>query len=194
MTGSSSHRDWENIRARLERIRELLVREENPSPETVARVWRERAIRYSGAFEPEHVTDARAGDAVLVFRLGADRYGVPVSSVREVLPEARIALVPGAPASVAGLIQVRGEIRPVYDLRARLQTPGAPPPPEDGETVLILHAAGREFGIRVDATEEIRSRHAEERGQPGQSPWIAYVTEDLVSILDMESELWGRKS
>jgi purine-binding chemotaxis protein CheW len=197
------HQDWDNIRARLERIRELLDREENPSPEAVARVWSERAKRYAASQESREAgAEPAAGESVLVFRVGADRYGIPVSSVREVLPQARIAPVPGAPAAVAGLIQVRGEIRPVYDLRQRLQLPEAPPrPAKEGETVIVLSAAAREFGIRVDNVEEIRPwRPAgpdgmkSKRRQPGQTPWVAGVTEDLVSILNMESDWWGRNT
>ncbi|HVW09485.1 MAG TPA: chemotaxis protein CheW [Bryobacteraceae bacterium] len=188
--------NWNDIRARLERIREILDREENPSPETVARVWSERAKRYAAPAEiGESGAGATALNAVLVFRLGGDRYGIPVSSVREVLPQVRITPVPGSPAAVAGLIQVRGEIRPVYDPRQRLQSPASEPPPvKDGETVIVLNAAGRDFGIRVDAAEEIRSWCPEERGQSGQTPWVSGMTEDLVSILNMESEWWGRKT
>jgi len=188
------HQDWDNIRARLERIREILDREENPSPEAVARVWSERAKRYAASDESREAgAELAAAESVLIFRLGGDRYGIPVSSVREVLPQARIAPVPGAPAAVAGLIQVRGEIRPVYDLRHRLQMPDAAPrPTKEGETVIILSSAGRDFGIRADAVEEIRAWRPEERRQPGQTPWVAGVTEDLVSILNMESDWWGR--
>jgi len=190
------NQDWDNIRARLERIREILDREENPSPEAVARVWSERARRYAAPAESrETIAGSAAGEAVLVFRLGGDRYGIPVSSVREVLPQARIAPVPGAPPGVSGLIQLRGEIRPVYDLHQRLQTPAsAPRSAKDGETVIVLSAAGRDFGVRVDAVEEIRSCSPDERRQPGQNPLVACVTEDLVSILNMESEWWGRKT
>ncbi len=194
------NRDWNDIYARLERIRDILEREENPSPEAVARVWSERAKRYAAADEwrenapGENAAGSTAGESVLVFRLGDDRYGIPVSAVREVLPQARIAPVPGAPATVAGLIQVRGEIRPVYDLRHRLQIPeSAPRPAKDGETVIVLSAAGREFGIRVDSAEEIRFWRAEDR-RPGQTPWVAGVTEDLVSVLNMEFNWWGRNT
>jgi purine-binding chemotaxis protein CheW len=190
------HQDWDNIRARLERIREILDREENPSPEAVARAWSERAKRYAATEESrDTIGGSAAGEAVLVFRLGGDRYGIPVSSVREVLPQARIAPVPGAPAGVAGLIQLRGEIRPVYDLHQRLQMPAsAPRPAKGGETVIVLSAGARDFGVRVDAVEEIRSCSLDERRQPGRSPWVAGITEDLVSILNMESEWWGRKT
>jgi purine-binding chemotaxis protein CheW len=189
------NRDWNDIHARLKRIREILDREEKPSPEAIARVWNERAKRYAASDESrDSDVEYTTGEAVLVFRLGNDRYGVPVSSVREVLPQARIAPVPGAPATVAGLIQMRGEIRPVYDLRQRLQMPAAAPrPAQEGETVIVLSAGGREFGIRVDTAEEIRSWRPEER-QPGQTPWVSGITEDLVSILDMESDWWGRNT
>ncbi|HEY4088085.1 MAG TPA: chemotaxis protein CheW [Bryobacteraceae bacterium] len=189
------NRDWNDIHARLKRIREILDREEKPSPEAIARVWNERAKRYAASDESrDSDVEYTTGEAVLVFRLGNDRYGIPVSSVREVLPQARIAPVPGAPATVAGLIQMRGEIRPVYDLRQRLQMPAAAPrPAQEGETVIVLSAGGREFGIRVDTAEEIRSWRPEER-QPGQTPWVSGITEDLVSILDMESDWWGRNT
>jgi purine-binding chemotaxis protein CheW len=189
------NRDWNDIHARLERIRALLDREENPSPEAIARVWSERAKRYAASDESRDTgVESAAGESFLVFRLGADRYGIPVSSLREVLPQALIAPVPGAPATVAGLIQMRGEIRPVYDLRQRLQIPAAAPrPPKEGETVIVLSAGGREFGIRVDTAEEIRSWRPEKR-QPGQTPWVAGITEDLVSILNMEFDWWGRNT
>lgn len=56
----------------------------------------------------------------LLFSLGADRYALPASVVRKVMPLQRLKHVPEAPAWVAGLLSYRGEIIPVLDLCQRI--------------------------------------------------------------------------
>lgn len=56
----------------------------------------------------------------LLFSLGTDRYALPASAVREVMPLQRLKQVPEAPAWVAGLLSYRGQIIPVLDLCQRV--------------------------------------------------------------------------
>jgi chemotaxis signal transduction protein len=177
--------DWAGAKARLEEIRLSLDRAEKPAPEDLLTVYRERARRLK---LPETAPETpESAEQFLVFRLGPDRYAIPASMVREVLRDVRIAPVPGAPPSIAGVIQVRGEIRAVYDLGHQLST--TPAAVDETSAMLLLQAGHRTFGMRVDAVEEIRTVTEKDRKQPGQSARVAWVTEDLVSILDSES-LW----
>lgn len=52
----------------------------------------------------------------LIFHLGADRYGLPTRDVRRVLPLMELMRLPGAPAFVAGLMNLHGQTVPVLDL------------------------------------------------------------------------------
>jgi purine-binding chemotaxis protein CheW len=188
MSSNSKRLDWEGARARLQRIQESLDRFESPSPEDLRRLYDQRAERL--ARESGSATESAASHSLMVFRLGDERYAFPISDVAEVLSDAKLAPVPGAPLSVAGVIQVRGEIRPIYNLHRCLGLPDAGPEPT-GEIVLI-RAASHPFGIRVDVVEEIRSVRADQPRPAGNSPQIAWVTDDLVSVLntDMLGDSW----
>ena len=78
-------------------------------------MWRERALRLSK--RPELAAPGENALPVIVLAIGAERYGIDVSDVAEVLPPLHITPVPGAPAVFAGVVNVHGEIRPVVDLR-----------------------------------------------------------------------------
>src|SRR5688572_32361602 len=56
---------------------------------------------------------------LVLFRLGDRLYGIDLGAVREILPVRRATRVPGAPAYIAGLINVRGTIVTVLDLASR---------------------------------------------------------------------------
>jgi chemotaxis-related protein WspB len=53
---------------------------------------------------------------LLVFQIGADRYGLPLPAVRRVLPLMALKALPGAPEAVAGLMNLHGAVIPVIDL------------------------------------------------------------------------------
>jgi purine-binding chemotaxis protein CheW len=89
---------------------------------------------------------------LLLFRL-ADRIGgIELEIVREILPPPPATRLPGAPAYVRGLINVRGTVVTVIDLVARLC--GQPARPE-GPLMLIEHQ-GRVVGVAVDEVIEVQ--------------------------------------
>src|SRR3982074_213775 len=59
----------------------------------------------------------------LVFAIGREQYALPANQVREVRPLGWLTPLPGTPAFLAGLINVRGRIVPVIDLRSLLGMP-----------------------------------------------------------------------
>lgn len=176
--------DWAGARARLERIQQSIERLDSRTPEELARIYQERAQRLA---QPPAL-ETSAEEELLIFRAGGERYAFRVADVSEVLRECRVTPVPGAPRVVAGVIQVRGEIRPVYDLRRKLGLPEM-----EGETgaVILMRGNGHPFGARVDAIEEIRVVREDTRRLPGQAGHFAWMTEDLIGVL--KAELLGTK-
>ncbi len=99
----------------------------------------------------------RADDSVsrwVCFDVGGQRYGVPILSVQEVLRAAQIEPVPGAGAQVLGVINLRGSIVTVLDLRARLGL-GAASAGTDTRIVILDHG-GESVGLLVDRVADVR--------------------------------------
>jgi chemotaxis signal transduction protein len=140
------------------------------------------------ALPPESGTSSRAEETVMIFGVGPDRFAVPLADLVQVLPRTRIAIVPGAPPEVAGLIQLRGEIRPVYRLRRLLGLS------DDTRTVaptlLLLRHRDGEFGIEVDQVDDVRTIPEAARMPASASRGHAgWMTEDLVPVLAIDSLL-----
>ena len=60
---------------------------------------------------------------VLLFTLEGQRYALPLEDVRELVRAVRLTPLPRAPAVVEGLLNLRGELLPVLDLRRRFRLP-----------------------------------------------------------------------
>lgn len=89
----------------------------------------------------------------LGFYLGSEVYGLPLAQLREVARASHVRRVPGAPAGVAGLVNLRGEILCALDVRAVLglpaQTSTAPP------FLVALRGFGDPLGLIVDSIADI---------------------------------------
>ncbi len=70
-------------------------------------------------------TDPRAGK-YLTFRLGKEEFGIHVLRVKEIMGVQDITAVPGTPAHLKGVLNLRGKIIPVVDLRLKFAFPDAP--------------------------------------------------------------------
>lgn len=79
-------------------------------------------------------TDARAGK-YLTFQLGVEEFGIHVLKVREIMGVQDITAVPQTPAYVKGVINLRGKVVPVMDLRLKL---GLPEQPYHQRTCIIV--------------------------------------------------------
>lgn len=89
----------------------------------------------------------------VTFRLAGETYGVNVMQVQEVLRHSEIAPVPGAPAYVLGIINLRGNVVTVIDTRHRFGL-------ESGEVtentrIVIIEADSHVIGILVDSVAEV---------------------------------------
>jgi purine-binding chemotaxis protein CheW len=93
-------------------------------------------------------------EQVVVFRLGAEEFAVPIESVQEIVrvPEV-LTHVPKAPAAVEGVINLRGSVLPVIDLRRRLGLATAER--NDGQRIVVFLIRGVRTGFIVDAVAEV---------------------------------------
>jgi purine-binding chemotaxis protein CheW len=101
---------------------------------------------------PEDANDEE--EQVVVFRLGKEEFGVPIESVQEIvrLPE-EMTKVPKAAPAVEGVINLRGAVLPVIDLRRRLGLP--PVARSDRQRIVVLVIDTVRTGFIVDSVAEV---------------------------------------
>lgn len=103
-------------------------------------------------------------EQLVVFELGDCRYALGISEVREILRVTEITPVPEMPAYVEGVINLRGAVIPVINLRQRL---GLEKMPSDQHTRIILaDADGSSFGLIVDRVLEVNTYEPDEFEHP----------------------------
>ena len=89
----------------------------------------------------------------LVFTLDDAEYAIAVADVREIIGAIPITRVPGVPDSVRGVVNLRGKIIPVADLRIRFNMAAV----DHGARtcIIVVRARGGEFGLVVDKVLEV---------------------------------------
>ena len=90
---------------------------------------------------------------LVTFSLGREEYGVEISSVQEIIRATDITPVPGAPVHVRGVINLRGKIIPVVDLRSRFRMP--PGEATDARRIIVIELNGKRLGMQVDAVSQV---------------------------------------
>jgi len=128
------------------------ARRKADAQQRIESVWRGRADRLAQRAVAEETL--HGGRQVIVLGIGNERYGIDFPEVAEILPPVQVTAVPGAAAVFAGVVNVRGEIRPVIDLRTLLGM-GAGTGNGTLSRVILLRREGREMGLRVDTVERI---------------------------------------
>ena len=86
----------------------------------------------------------------ILFKLGKEEYGLDIFDVEAIERNVPILRVPTAPKHIAGIIQLRGEAIPVYDLRARFGMPSG-----GTELLIIARMGGMKVALAVDDVSEI---------------------------------------
>lgn len=125
----------------------------------------------------------------LTFNLSKRPYGVPIGTVREINRFGDITPVPGTPDYLAGVINLRGKVVPVMDLRRRF---GLPDAPFTRETCIIVNdTEDGPVGILVDSVCDVVSverggiESAPNSTEAPESRWISGIgkSEDRVILL-----------
>src|SRR5688572_7065199 len=120
---------------------------QNAATSDAAEILRARARAL--ARPPAHTQGAEAWLHVLEFRLAQERYAIETRYVREVYPLKDLTPLPCTPPFVLGIVNVRGRILPVVDLKKFFDLP------EQGlsdlHRVILLEGNGLELGLLADA-------------------------------------------
>lgn len=141
---------------------------------------------HAGASRRTTVTER--GGKYLTFKLAEEEYGVEILKVREIIGVMDITAVPRMPGYMKGVINLRGMVIPVVDLRLKFELPEAA---HTEQTCIIVVDVGREIGIIVDTVSEvldIEGSHIEPPPSMGGSVDTSFIlgmgkVSDAVKIL-----------
>jgi purine-binding chemotaxis protein CheW len=134
-----------------------------------------------------------AQNQYLTFTLGEEDYGVEILRVQEIRGYTAITPIPNMPVFVKGVINLRGTVVPVVDLRSRF---GMPTVEYSKSTVIIVVNVGKHvIGCVVDAVSDVLDVAANSIEKPpalGEGVDLSFLrgitrnNEDLIALLDIE--------
>jgi len=178
--------DWSDLHRRMDAARATLERKLAPSAEERQAVLHARATALARA--PEKPRAAGSGLDVTEFLLAYETYGIESSYIHEVYPLKELTPLPGTPPFVLGIVNVRGKILSVIDLRKFFDLPSKGL--TDLNKVIALRSPQMEFGVLADAILGVRHIPVDEL-QPSlptltgvREEYLKGVTADRVTILD----------
>ena len=135
-----------------------------------------------------------SGGEFLTFRLGAEEYGIDILKVQEIRSYEAPTRIANAPAFVKGVVNLRGVIVPIVDLRLKLSCETAEY--NDFTVVIVLNVKGRVLGAVVDSVSDVLEIKADSiKPAPemtstlddGYITGIATINERMLILADIES-------
>lgn len=140
----------------------------------------------------ETTTEPVAAVRTLLFRVGERTYGCEIDAVREIIPYRRATRLPGAPAHVQGLVNLRGTIVTVLDLGMRIDPSQAPV--REGSIILAQHGT-RSVGVAVDEVMDVQVMESEAvetgagaaRDTGGLVLGLGHLGDDVVVLIDIHT-------
>jgi len=124
----------------------------------------EGEINLEGASDEEgEVSSERrmvSEEQFVIFHLQEEEYAVTIQSVKEIIRLPEIVRVPRAPSYVEGVINIRGNILPVINLRLKLNLPDRES--DDRSRIVVVDMNGVSTGLIVDAVREVRKISADQ--------------------------------
>ncbi|MGZ9043697.1 MAG: chemotaxis protein CheW, partial [Telluria sp.] len=94
-----------------------------------------------------------AGSEFLAFTLGSEEYGIDILKVQEIRGYEAVTRIANAPEFIKGVINLRGVIVPILDLRVKFRLSQADY--DEFTVVIILNVAGRVVGMVVDSVSDV---------------------------------------
>lgn len=132
----------------------------------------------------------------LLFEVGGRTFGVRSGDVLELLRSVSIRPLPSAPSAVEGVVNVRGQVVPVIDIRARFGLPSKPLSVTDH--FLLVQAGHRRVILRVDRAVEVKTVSLKATGEVAPElhhvAGVCPVAGDLIVIYDLPRFLSGPES
>jgi purine-binding chemotaxis protein CheW len=120
-----------------------------------------------------------AGKEYLAFRLGAEEYGIDILKVQEIRGYETVTRIANAPAFIKGVVNLRGIIVPVVDMRIKFNL--GEPTYDQFTVVIILNVGGRVVGMVVDSVSDVTTL-APEQIKPAPEMGAALDTDYLIGL------------
>ena len=127
------------------------------------------------------------------FRVGGELYALDIMNIREIIRPQKLTVIPKAPRFIEGVINLRGAVIPVADLRKRFDQPCTEETRKN--RIIICSVGGRIVGLLVDEVLEVR-RYGRQDVAPApqflKGPeaefflGVARRDDDLVMVLDLD--------
>jgi purine-binding chemotaxis protein CheW len=94
------------------------------------------------------------GGKYLTFFLAGEEYGIEILRVQEIISMMPVTRVPRTPPYIRGVINLRGKVIPIVDLRAKF---GMPASAEPEQVMIVVQVAGVQIGVVADTVSEVAS-------------------------------------
>jgi len=138
---------------------------------------------------------------VACFKLGDDLYAIDIMRIKEIIRPQKLVTLPKAPSFVEGVLNLRGAVIPVIDLRKRFDMP----PLEIGQNrrLLIIALAGCVIGIAVDEVTEVITIHVADIKPPPHVTQgvgaeyllgVCLALDSMIMLLNPDRFLTGRET
>ncbi len=130
---------------------------------------------------------------LVTFKLGSEEFGVDIMQVQEIIKIPPITLVPRAPKYVEGVINLRGNVIPVLNLKRRFEIVN--PDESQDSRIIVIQVQGRITGIMVDQVVEVLHLSIKDieppppvtsGNEPGYIRGVGKVGERLVELLEVD--------
>ena len=151
--GQNGGTDWSMLHRRLETSRSAMLQRLSPSIEERRTILRARA-RFLAQQRKGEKELPQSQLEVVEFLLGPEHYGIELTYIREIHALNEFTPLPGTPAFVLGLTNVRGQILSVIDIKKLFDLPGKGL--TDLNKVIVVRTHQMELGILADAVLGVR--------------------------------------
>lgn len=141
---------------------------------------------------------------LVAFTVAGSDYAIDIMRIKEIINPVRVTPVPKAPAFIEGVIELRGAILPVVDLRKRFELPATPPTRATKLLIVVIEVAGRRMivALVVDgvseplrvAREEVRPPPPLAQGEAATFTGVVHAGDDRICmVLDLDAILSSKE-
>lgn len=132
---------------------EIMLPASGLAEDILARFMADAQRQADGTHPDAEKKDGETIHHLVTFNLGKEEYGVDIESVQEIIRASDITPVPGAPGHVRGVINLRGKIIPVVDMRKRFGLAVAEA--GDAQRIVVVELGEKRIGMLVDRVSQV---------------------------------------
>lgn len=131
-------------------------------------------------------TGTETGNEFLAFTLGKEEYGIDILKVQEIRGYEAVTRIANAPEFVKGVVNLRGIIVPIVDMRIKFQL--GEPTYDQFTVVIILNIGGRVMGMVVDSVSDVITLAAEQI-KPAPEMGTAFNSDYLIGLGTLDERM-----